>query len=197
MDQLTDIVGTTDIYLLDQILKGRYGSSGAILDVGAGPGRNLRWFVRQGFDVFGTDLDPAAVDAMRRHYPGVPRENFQVASAESLPFPDEHFDHVVCCAVLHFARNPANFEEMFGELIRVLKPGGSLFARVATDVGLAEKMIPLGDGRFTMPDGTDRFLLTRSTLDALLSKHQLRMLEPFKTVLVDEVRSMTALVIAK
>jgi SAM-dependent methyltransferase len=147
--------------------------------------------------VFGTDLDPAAVDAMRRHYPGVPRENFQVASVESLPFPDEHFHDVVCCAVLHFARNPENFEEMFGELIRVLKPGGSLFARVASDVGLAEKMIPLGDGRFTMPDGTDRFLLTRSTLETLLRKHQLRMLEPFKTVLVDELRSMTALVIGK
>lgn len=197
MDPLTDLVGSTDIYLLDQILKGRYGASGSVLDAGAGAGRNLRWFVRQGFRVFGTDLDPAAVQTLRHVYPEMPAENFQLAPVEALPFPDAYFDHVVCCAVLHFARNPEHFELMFGELIRVLKPGGSLFARVATDVGLADKMLPLGQGRFRMPDGTDRFLLTRPMLGALLRKHQLRLLEPFKSVLVDELRSMTVLVIGK
>lgn len=197
MNPLTDLVGGTDIYLLDQILKGRYGASGTILDAGAGGGRNLRWFLRQGFQVCGTDLDPTAVEFLRRNYPGVPAESFQVAPVEALPFPDRHFDHVVCCAVLHFARNPEHFESMFAELVRVLKPGGSLFARVATDVGLADKMIPLGQGRFTMPDGSDRFLLTRGRLASLLRQHRLHMLEPFKTVLVDELRSMSVLVVGK
>lgn len=197
MDHLADLVGATDIYLLDQILKGRYGASGTILDAGAGAGRNLHWFVRQGFRVCGTDADPAAVEALRRNYPGVPAENFQVAPVEALPFPDAHFDQIVCCAVLHFARNPEHFDAMFAELIRVLKPGGSLFARVATDVGLADRMIPLGHGRFTMPDGSDRFLLTRAMLEAQLRKHRLGLLEPFKTVLVDDLRSMAVLVIGK
>jgi SAM-dependent methyltransferase len=197
MDPLAELVGNTDIYLLDQILKGRYGSHGCLLDAGAGHGRNLRWFAGQGFEVFGTDQDPGAVARLQRNYPGVPADHFQVAAVEALPFPDARFDHVVCCAVLHFARNPAHFDAMFAELVRVLRPGGSLFARVATDVGLADRMIPLGEGRFTMPDGSDRYLLTRAALDSLLRQHRLRLLEPFKTVLVDELRSMTVLVIGK
>ena len=79
----------------------------------------------------------------------------------------------------------------------MLKPGGSLFARVATDVGLADKLIPLGHGRFAMPGGSDRFLLTRAMLESQLGRHRLRLLEPFKTVLVDELRSMAVLVIGK
>lgn len=198
MSELRDLVGATDIYLLDQILKGRYGASGTILDAGAGAGRNLHWFARQGFRVHGTDLDPSAMEYLRGSYPDVPAENFQVAPVEALPFPDAHFDHVICCAVLHFARDPEHFDAMFAELIRVLKPDGSLFARVATeDVGLADRMIPLGNGRFTMPDGSDRFLLTRALLADLLRRHRLRLLEPFKTVLVDELRSMAVLVIGK
>ena len=86
---------------------------------------------------------------------------------------------------------------MFAELVRVLKPGGSLFARVATDVGLADRMIPRGQGRFTLPDGSDRFLLTRTNLARLLNRYGLRLLEPFKTVLVDELRSMATLVVGK
>lgn len=197
MNSLTDLIGGTDIYLLDQILKGRYGASGLILDAGAGGGRNLRWFVRQGFQVRGTDLDPEAVEYLRRNYPDLPADSFQAVPVEALPFPDAHFDHVICSAVLHFARDPEHFEAMFAELVRVLKPGGSLFARVATDVGLADKMMPLGHGRFTMPDGSDRFLLTRAMLEAQLKQHRLRLLEPFKTVLVDELRSMAVLVIGK
>lgn len=197
MESLQDLVGGTDIYLLDQVLKGRYGASGTILDAGAGAGRNLRWFVRQGFQVHGTDLDPAAVEFMRRAYPEVPADRFQVAPVEALPYDDAHFDHLICCAVLHFARDPEHFDAMFAELVRVLKPGGSLFARVATDVGLADRMIPRGQGRFTMPDGSDRFLLTRTNLARLLNRHGLRLLEPFKTVLVDELRSMATLVVGR
>lgn len=197
MESLQDLVGGTDIYLLDQVLKGRYGASGTILDAGAGAGRNLRWFVRQGFQVHGTDLDPAAVDFLRRAYPEVPADRFQVAPVEALPYDDAYFDHLICCAVLHFARDPEHFDAMFAELVRVLKPGGSLFARVATDVGLADRMIPRGQGRFTLPDGSDRFLLTRTNLARLLNRYGLRLLEPFKTVLVDELRSMATLVVGK
>jgi len=194
---LASLLGNTDIYLLDQILKNRYAPPQTILDAGAGAGRNLHWFVQAGFDVYGTDRDPAAVAALQRHYPDVAGDRFQVAPVEALPFADAFFHHIICCAVLHFAENETHFGQMFDELVRVLRPGGSLFIRVATDVGLAEKMIPLGNGRFTMPDGTDRFLLTRPALQTLLRRHGLQLLEPFKTVLVDELRSMGVLVLGK
>jgi tellurite methyltransferase len=197
MYPLAPLLGNTDIYLLDQILKNRYAPPQTILDAGAGAGRNLHWFAQAGFEVYGADRDPAAVAALRQQYPDVAADRFQAAQVEALPFPEAFFHHIICCAVLHFAENEAHFGQMFGELVRVLKPGGSLFIRVATDVGLAEKMIPLGHGRFTMPDGTDRFLLTRPALESLLRQHNLRLLEPFKTVLVDDLRSMAVLVLGK
>lgn len=197
MNHIATLLGNTDIYLLDQILKGRYTPPEAILDAGAGAGRNLHWFSRQGFEVYGADRDPAAVEALRHHYPDVPDQHFRLAAVEDLPFPDAFFHHVLCCAVLHFAEDPAHLGRMFAELTRVLRPGGSLFVRVATDAGLADKMIPLGNGRFHMPDGTDRYLLTREELDVLLSQHRLNLLEPFKSVLVAEMRSMAVLVLGK
>ncbi len=172
----------TDIYLLDQIMKGRYSPSDVILDAGAGGGRNLQWFVQQGFRVFGTDRDPAAVEVLKQRYPGLADDSFQIAPVESLPFPDAFFDHIISSAVLHFAENERHFEDMFGEMVRVLRLGGSIFIRMATDVGLADKIISLGRGRFHLPDGTDRFLMTRQALDTLLQKYRLRLLEPFKTV---------------
>lgn len=197
MHQIEQLLGQTDIYLLDQIMKGRYSPSDIILDAGAGGGRNLHWFVQQKFRVFGTDRDPAAVAALRQNYPSLPMENFQVATVESLPFADAFFDHVLSSAVLHFADSELHFEQMFGEMIRVLKPGGSLFIRVATDVGMNNKMIGLGHGRFYLPDGTERFLLTRKMLEKLVLEHRLRLLEPFKTVLVDELRSMGVVVLGR
>ncbi len=197
MNPVSSLLGNTDIYLLDQIMKGRYAPPEVILDAGAGGGRNLHWFVQQHFKVFGTDRDPAAVEALKQHYPQVAVDRFQVASVEALPFSDAFFHHIICCAVLHFADNEQHLEAMFSEMVRVLKPGGSLFLRVATDVGLMDKIIPLGQGRFHLPDGSDRFLLTQKMLDHLLQRHNLRLLEPFKTVLVDEVRSMAVLVLGK
>jgi ubiquinone/menaquinone biosynthesis C-methylase UbiE len=197
MNPLESLIDNTDIYLLDQIMKRRYTSPETVLDAGAGTGRNLHWFVHSGFQVYGTDRDQKAVDGLRHNYPGVPASRFQVALVESLPFPDAAFRHVISSAVLHFAESTEHFEQMFGEMCRVLEPGGSLFIRAATDVGLADKMIPLGHGRFRMPDGSDRFLMTRPGLDALIHQHGMRYLEPFKTVLVDELRSMAVVVLGK
>jgi ubiquinone/menaquinone biosynthesis C-methylase UbiE len=197
MNALASQIGNTDIYLLDQIMKQRYTPPATILDAGAGGGRNLHWFVQAGFAVYGTDRDPKAVEALRQNYPAVVAERFLVAPVESLPFPDAFFEHVISSAVLHFAENAGHFGQMFGEMCRVLKPGGSLFIRAATDVGLADKMITLGHGRFRMPDCSDRFLMTRSVLDAAVQQNGMRYLEPFKTVLVDELRSMAVVVVGK
>jgi ubiquinone/menaquinone biosynthesis C-methylase UbiE len=197
MHQLSALLGNTDIYLIDQILKGRYAPPQRILDAGAGGGRNLHWFVHQGFDVYGADINPEAVHMLRQNYSLVPPERFTLAPVENLPFDDAFFHHIVCSAVLHFAENEAHFEQMFGELARVLQPGGSMFLRVATDVGLADKMLPLGNGRYAMPDGSDRFLLKRDAFENLMQRHGLAYLEPFKTVLVDALRSMSVVVLGK
>ena len=197
MHQIAQLLGNTDIYLIDQIMKGRYGSADIILDAGAGGGRNLQWFVQQGFDVYGTDRDPVAVDALKQSYPGLASDRFQVAALESMPFQDAFFHHIICSAVLHFADNEAHFAQMFREMARVLRPEGSIFIRMTTDKGVENSIIPLGRGRFHLADGSDRFLLTRKTLDDLMQELRLRLLEPFKTVLVEDMRSMAVLVLEK
>jgi SAM-dependent methyltransferase len=194
---MSKLPSNTDIYLLDQIMKGRYSASDLILDAGAGGGRNLEWFVQQGCMVFGTDRDPVAIESLKNTYPGLPADRFQVAPVESLPFPDAFFHHIISSAVLHFADDEQHFQMMFREMVRVLRPGGSIFIRMTTDSGIAHKLIPLVNGRYYLPDGSERFLLSRQLLDQLLEQYQLELLEPFKSVLVEELRSMGVIVLRK
>jgi SAM-dependent methyltransferase len=95
--------GPIDIYLFDQILRGRVPPGSRVFDAGCGGGRNLVYFVRQGYEVFGADADPQAVSAVLQL--GVPAENFRTEPLERLSFEDE-FDFVIASAVLHFRTRP-------------------------------------------------------------------------------------------
>ena len=194
---LTDLLGNTDIYLIDQLLKGRYHPGERILDAGCGHGRNLHWFVRNGANVFGIDRDEDAIAALRFAYPQLQRDQLQVSAVTSMPFPDDYFDHIISSAVLHFAEGQEEFRNMWREMTRVLKPGGSLFVRMASDIGIEEKVVATGPGVYLIPDGSFRFLLTRPLLQSILDELPLEYLEPFKTVNVDDQRVMCTLVLQK
>jgi tellurite methyltransferase len=186
----------TDIYLIDQILKGRYNNGGKLLDAGCGGGRNISWFaVQPNFDVYAIDNNPDAITQILQLYPSLKREQVICSAVESLPFANKFFDHVICSTVLHFAGSKENFLQMFSELIRVLKPAGSLFIRMASDIGIENKILPLGDGRFSLPDGTDRFLLTKPLIEELLNGFSITLAEPVKTTNVQDIRCMTTLVL--
>ena len=62
---LREQFGEIDIYLFDQLLKGRISPGMRILDAGCGGGRNLVYLLRQGHEVFAADADPQAVDSVR------------------------------------------------------------------------------------------------------------------------------------
>ena len=195
--ELSQIINT-DIYLIDQILKGRYNGGGKLLDAGCGRGRNISWFALQpNIDIFATDTDPDAITHLLQVYPSITPGQVKCGPVQSLPFPDTFFDHIICSAVLHFARNHEEFLQMFSELNRVLKPKGSLFIRVASDIGIENKILPLGGGRFSLPDGTDRFLLTKRIIEDVLNNFRLTLAEPVKTTNVQDVRCMTTLVMIK
>jgi hypothetical protein len=55
----------------------------------------------------------------------------------------------------------------------------------------------MGDGKFFLPDGTVRFLLTNELLLEIMDQFGFAFIEPFKTVIVDEKRSMSTLVLRK
>lgn len=196
VSNLPEILGNTDIYLLDQIIKGRYQPQETILDAGCGSGRNMHWFYNNGFNLIAIDSDQEKIDLVKSIYPNQ-SDNFQVASLTNLPYHDNFIDHIICSAVLHFAENKEHFTAMFTELARVLKPQGSLFIRMTAIVGVESTITQLGDGVYRLKDETKRFLLTRELLDSLMKDLNLEFLEPFKTTLVEDLRSMSIIMLGK
>lgn len=198
---LHDLLGDIDIYLLDQLLKGRIAPEMSVLDAGCGGGRNLVYLLREGYEVRGVDGNPEAVRQVRnlaaQIAPSLPPESFQVADLEAIPFPDERFDVVLCSAVLHFARDEAHFDRMLDEMWRVLHPGGLFFARLASTIGLEGRVRPLQGRWFLVPDGSERFLVDAEMLRATTARLGGIWLDPLKTTLVQDLRSMSTWVLRK
>jgi tellurite methyltransferase len=191
------LVGNTDIYLLDQIIKDRYRRTDKILDAGCGAGRNLHWFLTEGIEIYGTDQNSVAIDELRNAHPLIAANRLHSCPVEKLPFKNNFFDHVISSAVLHFAESVSQFHAMMVEMLRVLNPGGSLFIRMTSDIGIEKKVKLLHDGVYLVPDGSTRFLLTRSLLTNILQQYPLSFAEPFKTVNVEDMRCMSTLVFQK
>lgn len=193
--------GNIDIYLFDQLLKGRFDDCRKILDAGCGGGRNLVYFLQNGFDVYGTDPDPNAVKAVKQLAHSIdseiPLDNFSLGCAEDLRFEGNVFDLVISSAVLHFAASLQHFEQMLRGMWRVLKPGGYFFARLASDIGIEDMVQPLGDGRYLLPDGSERFLVNQQMLLDYTQQLGGMLFEPIKTTNVQNLRCMTTWCIQK
>ena len=89
----------------------------------------------------------------------------------------------------------AHFEALLTEMARVLAPGGLLFARLASDIGIEQAVQPLGQGRFTLPDGSDRYLVDEATLVEWTQRLGATLLDPIKTTNVQGLRCMTTWVL--
>lgn len=201
MMNLQDEFGNIDIYLFDQILRGRILPGMRILDAGCGSGRNLRFLLRQGFEVYGADCSQEAITTVRQlsasAAPASDLSNFRVESLERMSFPDWFADVVISSAVLHFARDQAQFQAMLSGSWRVLKPGGMFFCRLASSIGIETQIKPVGGNRFLLPDGTERYLVDEARLMRLTSELGGELLDPLKTTLVQNQRSMTTWVMRK
>lgn len=192
--------GEIDIYLFDQLLRGRFDRRRRVLDAGCGGGRNLPYFLRRGFDVLAVDADAGAIASVRRLAaslnPALPPDQIHCGSLESLPWADGSVDAVICSAVLHFAADERAFAAMLEEMWRVLAPGGLFFARLATSIGL-EHHLPAATGRMRLPDGSDRFLVDERTLLRWTAALGGRLADPLKTTNVQNQRCMTTWVMEK
>jgi tellurite methyltransferase len=197
---LHETYGNIDIYLFDQLLKGRYDGLKKILDVGCGSGRNLPYFLRNGCEVFGIDTSQQAVETVKQLSaelaPNNSIENFMVCAAESLPYDDATFDLIICSAVLHFACDERHFYDMLSSMFRVLKPRGYFFARLASDIGIEKLVRPLGNRRYLLPDGSERFLVNEQILRKYTHEFG-ELYEPIKTTNVQNMRCMTTWCVQK
>jgi SAM-dependent methyltransferase len=203
-EDLSAQFGPIDIYLFDQLLRGRLVPPMRVVDAGCGSGRNLHHLLRAGFRVAAVDAQPEAVTATRelaaRLAPALPAGDFRVEPVEAMSFPDGDADAVLSIAVLHFARDDAHFAAMLSAMWRVLRPGGLLFCRLASDIGMegmAARMQPLGGRRFHLPDGSDRYLVNEAMLLEWTHRLAGRLLDPLKTTVVQDQRCMTTWVVEK
>ena len=193
--------GEIDIYVFDQLLRGRLASGTRILDVGCGSGRNLVYFLRAGYQVFGLDPDPGSIQAVQqlasRLAPDLPAANFRVEPIEGSSFPDGFADVVLSSAVLHFARDEAQFSAMLRGSWRVLRPGGLFFCRLASSIGMEQAFTPIAGRRHRLPDGTERYLVDEPLLMRLTRELDGELLDPLKTTVVQGQRCMTTWVVRK
>jgi tellurite methyltransferase len=174
MADLQTQFGQIDIYLFDQLLRGRIGPGMRVLDAGCGSGRNLAYFLREGYEVFAVDADPNAVDYVRvlarSLAPSLPESNFRTGAIEEMAFPDAFADLVISSAVLHFARSDEQFEAMLRGMWRVLRPGGLFFCRLASSIGMEGRLHRLAGRRFQLPDGSERYVVDEALLMRLTAE---------------------------
>lgn len=194
-NDLQEQYGNIDIYLFDQLLKGTYDDCRSVIDVGCGGGRNMIYFLKNGYDVFGVDPSAQAIEAVKglsaQLAPANALENFRAAGAEDIPWGDATFDLAICSAVLHFAKDINHFDVMLRSIWRVIKPGGYLFARLASDIGIEALVRDLGNGRYLLPDGSEHFLVNEQTLLRYTRELNGKLHEPIKTTNVQNIRCMT------
>jgi tellurite methyltransferase len=189
--------GQIDIYLFDQLLRGRIAPGMRILDAGCGYGRNLVYFLREGYEVYGVDSNPEAIAAVRRLASSLPAGNFHLESIEEMSFPDAFADVVLSSAVLHFARDDDQFGSMMRGTWRVLKPGGLLFCRLASSIGIENKIKQISGRRYLLPDGSERYLVDEELLLRVTAEWGGRLADPLKTTVVQNQRSMTTWMVSK
>jgi SAM-dependent methyltransferase len=195
---LQEQFGQIDIYLFDQILRGNITPTMRVLDAGCGFGRNLVYLLREGCEASAVDTNEQAVEHVRRLAGSLgnrsPAENFRIAPLEQIPFSDAVADVVICCAVLHFARNLQHFLAMLNELWRVLRPGGTLFCRLASRIGMDFE--PIREGIYRV-GRSEWFLIDEPMLLALTSERNAELVDPLKTTIVQGIRCMTTWVLRK
>ena len=97
-----------------------------VLDFACGSGWTTEWLNRIGYDVFGFDIDPGAIEKANLRPEldkriDINRYHTTLADGHTIPYKDATFAHVFCFDSLHHIKD---YEKALGDIRRVLVPGG-------------------------------------------------------------------------
>lgn len=194
-------LGNADLLLIDQILKGRFHQKMRILDAGCGEGRNMVYFIRNGFPIYGIDENPEMVSMAKMISRSIDKkfivENIFTSSIEQNPFPDEFFDVVLCINVMHFAKNTDHFMRLIISQMRILRKGGLFYIGMESLLNIGNKKEKESLLRNNMTDDGNKFFLTSKLLENLLSMNILKKDEPIRTIYGEGMIGQTGLWIRK
>ena len=170
--------------------------SGTVLDVACGPGVVTAALAGKAQAVTAFDATPAMLEKARKRCAeaGLQNVQFKQGNAESLPFDSGAFDGFVTRVAIHHFPDP---KRVLKEIFRVLRPGGVLFARTASSIGIEAQLVSTGPRRWRSPDGVERFLVDEPMLTAWAGHQGGELLDPLKTTIVHDQRSMTTWVLRK
>lgn len=197
--QLPDInnfFGDMDLMLMDALLRGIVPYPGPVLDAGCGAGRNLLYFLQQGYEV--SAIDRSASDVQLVNYLCRSLGKAECAAEgllENMPYAEGSFGFVMCARVLHFAKTEAHFWAMMNELRRVAAPQAVLYLVMDSLMGMESKVQAVDRDHWQFPDGSLRFLLTEQLQSDLLKNWE-PLVDP-RTVIYDGKHGETTLLLRK
>jgi len=182
-------------------MRGRIHSKMKLLDAGCGHGRNSEYFIRNNYDISGFDRKEESLNSLIANIPiwnpDYDFNKFQLGTIENPPFLNQQFDFIISNAVLHFAESRKHFIQLFEAMIHLLNPQGILWIRMCAKHTIESYAQHLEDDIYDLPDGSTRYLLDLNVLSQLQQKHHLHLLDPFKTLNVSNLRTMSTIVLQK
>lgn len=98
----------------------------AMLEIGPGPGASTEWLRHRVDRLIALELERPAAAALTERFADAPNVEIHTGDATQIPWPDESFDSVACFTMLHHVPTIALQNQVLTEILRVLRPGGTL-----------------------------------------------------------------------